>query len=78
VERIARYGPQDVERLMNDPGIIRNRRKITSAIGNAQAWLRIMEQGPGSFDHFLWKHFDHRPVFNHWTAMQQVPMRSGE
>ncbi|MCU0320650.1 MAG: DNA-3-methyladenine glycosylase I [Flavobacteriales bacterium] len=76
VERIARYGPQDVERLMSDPGIIRNRQKITSAISNAQAWLRIMEQGPGSFDHFLWKHVDHRPVVNHWTTMQQVPTRT--
>jgi len=72
-EKIARYGPKDVERLMNDSGIIRNRAKITSAIKNAQAYLRIMEGGKGSFDRFLWKHMDHKPLVNHWTEMKQVP-----
>ncbi|MEZ4756382.1 MAG: DNA-3-methyladenine glycosylase I [Flavobacteriales bacterium] len=75
-ERIARYGPQDVDRLMNDTGIIRNRQKVLSAIGNAQAWLRIMEHGRGSFDHFIWKHVDHRPQVNHWSAMSEVPTRT--
>lgn len=46
VERIARFGPQYVERLMNDPGIIRNRQKITSGTGNAQAWLPTWSKGP--------------------------------
>jgi len=72
-ERIARYGPKDVERLMNDPGIIRNRAKVESAIKNAQAYLRIMEGGKGSFDAFLWKHVDHTPFENHWTEMNQLP-----
>ncbi len=72
-EKIARYGPKDVERLMNDPGIIRNRAKIASAITNAQAYLRIMEGGPGSFKDLLWKHVDHKPLVNQWTEMRQVP-----
>ena len=72
-EKISRYGPKDVERLMNDPGIIRNRSKVASAIKNAQAYLRIMEGGTGAFDHFLWKHVDHAPIVNHWTEMRQVP-----
>ncbi len=71
--RIARYGPKDIQRLMQDPGIIRNRQKIESAIKNAQAYLRIMEGGKGSFDTFVWKHVDHQPVMNKWTAMGQVP-----
>jgi len=75
-QRIAGYGPKDVERLMNDPGIIRNRQKILSAIGNSRAWIRIMEQGPGAFDRFVWKHVDHRTVVNHWTTMAEVPTRS--
>jgi len=53
---IAKYGEKDIERLMNDAGIIRNRSKVMASIGNAQAYLRIMEDGPGSFDRFLWKH----------------------
>ena len=76
VEKIARYGPRDVERLMNDPGIIRNRAKVQSAIANAQAYLRIMEGGKGSFDHFLWKHVDHRTQVNHWVEMRQLPART--
>lgn len=72
-ERIARYGKKDVERLMNDSGIIRNRAKIESAIRNAQAYLRIMEGGSGSFDRFVWKHVDHKPVVNKWHSSAQVP-----
>lgn len=75
-ERIARYGPEDVERLMNDPGIIRNRAKVLSAIKNAQAYLRIMDDGEGSFDHFLWRHVEHTPIVNHWREMKQVPASS--
>ena len=72
-ERIARYGKKDIERLMKDPGIIRNRQKVESAIKNAQAYLRIMEGGVGSFDRFIWKHVDHRPIVNRWTSLTQVP-----
>lgn len=75
-EHIARYGPKDVERLLNDPGIIRNRAKVESAIRNAQAYLRIMEHGPGAFDRFLWKHVDHKPIVNHWTELRQIPTRT--
>ncbi len=77
-ERIARYGPKDVERLLNDPGIIRNKAKVASAIKNAQAYLRIMEGGAGSFAHFLWKHVGHQPIVNHWTDMRQVPTSTPE
>lgn len=72
-ERIARYGQKDIERLMHDPGIIRNRQKIESAIKNARAWLRIMEGGHGAFDRFVWKHVDHTPIVNRWTDPAQVP-----
>ncbi|MBK7384179.1 MAG: DNA-3-methyladenine glycosylase I [Flavobacteriales bacterium] len=73
VERIARYGPKDVARLLNDPGIIRNRAKVASAITNAQAWLRIMEEGKGSFNDLLWQHVDHKTIVNRWKHSKQVP-----
>jgi DNA-3-methyladenine glycosylase I len=73
VEKIARYGPKDVERLLNDPGIIRNRSKVASAIRNAQAWLKVMEGGQGSFNDFLWKHVDHQTIVNHWADLKQLP-----
>lgn len=74
VERIARYGSQDIDRLLADEGIIRNRAKVESAIKNAQAWLRIMEGGKGAFNNFLWKHVDHRTIVNHWTDTRQLPV----
>jgi len=74
VERIARYGAKDIERLLADEGIIRNRAKVQSAIKNAQAWLRIMESGKGSFDEFLWKHVGHKTILNPWKESKQVPV----
>ncbi len=72
-EAIARYGPRDVERLMADAGIVRNRAKIEATIGNARAWLAIMEAGQGSFSAFLWDFVDGRPVQNRFARMADVP-----
>lgn len=58
--RVARYTARDAERLLKNPGIVRNRAKIKSAIGNAQAFLAIQEQH-GSFDKFIWAFVDGRP-----------------
>ncbi len=52
-ERIAAFGPEDVTRLLSDPSIIRNRRKIEGAIANARAYLRLLEM-EGSFARYLW------------------------
>ena len=73
VERIARYGAKDIARLLADEGIIRNRAKVESAIKNAQAWLRIMDGGKGSFNDFLWRHVDHRTIVNPWKESRQIP-----
>lgn len=77
-EKIARYGKKDVARLLSDPGIIRNRAKVESAIKNAQAYLKIMEGGKGSFDRFLWKHVDHAPIVNRWKELKQIPVSTPE
>ncbi|MBK8228754.1 MAG: DNA-3-methyladenine glycosylase I [Flavobacteriales bacterium] len=74
VERIARYGKKDIDRLLADEGIIRNRAKVQSAIRNAQAWLAIMEGGKGSFDDFIWKHVGHRTIVNRWKEVKQLPV----
>jgi DNA-3-methyladenine glycosylase I len=71
-EKIARYGKKDVERLMADSGIIRNRRKIESAIGNAQAYLKLTE-AEGSFSKWLWDFVDGKPVLNHWNDPSEIP-----
>jgi len=68
---IAAYTSQDVNRLLADPGIVRNRLKIESAIKNACGTLAIVEEF-GTFDSFLWKYVDGIPVQNTWKAMSEI------
>jgi DNA-3-methyladenine glycosylase I len=71
-EKIARYRPAKVERLMADAGIVRNRAKIEGAILSAKGWLNVMEKGPG-FSKLLWGFVDGRPKVNHYRTTGQVP-----
>lgn len=71
-ERVASFGLDDVERLLADPGIVRNRLKVHSAIRNAGHFLQI-QKDYGSFDTFLWDFVEGRPVVNTWKEMAQVP-----
>ena len=71
-EKIARYTPKKIARLMQDAGIVRNRAKIEGAVGSARAWLKIMERGPG-FSELLWDHLDGRPKLNAFRSTKQVP-----
>ena len=64
-EKIARYRPAKVERLMQDAGIVRNRAKIEGTVLSARAWLEIMDKGPG-FSKLLWDFVDGRPKVNHF------------
>lgn len=63
-EKIVRYTPKKIDRLMNDAGIIRSKTKIDATIGNAKAYLDIMEDGDGAFSDFLWDFVDGAPVVN--------------
>ncbi|RTL48667.1 MAG: DNA-3-methyladenine glycosylase I [Rhodocyclaceae bacterium] len=72
VETIARYGDADMERLLANPGIVRNRLKVKAAMGNARATLALRDQGI-SLDEHLWKFVDARPQVNHWRTMAEVP-----
>ena len=71
-ERIARYSPNKIEKLMQDAGIVRNRAKIEGAQASARAWLEIMEKGPG-FSKLLWDFCDGTPKINRFRSMAQVP-----
>ena len=71
-EQIARFSEKDVERLMGDPGIVRNRQKIESAIGNARRFLDIVDKR-GSFANYIWSFVDGRPLVNRWKEPGQVP-----
>jgi DNA-3-methyladenine glycosylase I len=73
--RVARYAARDVERLMNDPGVVRNRLKILSAIENAKQVLVLRAEG-GSFDRYLWAFVDGRPIPGERTATKAPPATS--
>ncbi len=69
---VAGFGPAEVERLMANAGIVRNRLKIESAITNAAAFLKIQESH-GSFDHYIWDWVDGEPIINRFSSMPEVP-----
>jgi len=73
--RVAGYGEAEALRLMQDPGIIKNRQKINAAIGNARAFLAVAEAF-GSFDAYLWRFVDGAPLRNSWAELKQVPART--
>lgn len=76
-ERIAAYGEGDVARLLSDPGIVRNRLKILSAIRNARAYLQI-ETGRGEFADLVWSSVGGTPIQNRWESCSQIPVSSPE
>jgi DNA-3-methyladenine glycosylase I len=75
-EKIARYTPTKIERLMQDAGIVRNRAKITGAVNSARVFLKIMDSGPG-FSDMLWKHLDGKPKDSKFRERKQIPTESG-
>jgi DNA-3-methyladenine glycosylase I len=74
-DRIAAYTDTDVERLLSDSGIVRNRLKIGSAIKNAHAVLDIREEF-GSLDSYLWRYFEGNPKQNAWKSSAEIPAKT--
>lgn len=72
---VARFGPRDVERLLADPGIVRNRLKVESAVDSARAFLALREEA-GSFAAWLWAFVDGRPLQGSFREMCEVPSRT--
>jgi len=71
-EKIARYGDKKVAELLSNAGIIRNRLKIHATVQNARAVLKIRDEF-GSFDAYLWRFVDGKPIINHRKSMKEVP-----
>jgi DNA-3-methyladenine glycosylase I len=69
---VARFGPKDVERLLADPGIVRNRLKVESTVNNAARVLEVREEH-GSFDAYLWSFVDGEPIVNRWRTLSELP-----
>jgi DNA-3-methyladenine glycosylase I len=75
--KIAQYDQAKFEELMNNVGIIRNRRKIEAATQNARAFLALQEEF-GSFDAYSWQFVGGKPLVNSWTEMSQIPAQTEE
>jgi DNA-3-methyladenine glycosylase I len=76
-EKVARYTARDVERLLGDDGIVRNRLKITAAIHNAKAFLAVRKEFK-TFDAYLWNFVGNKPIQNRWQKMADVPACTAE
>jgi len=75
--RVARFTPARVERLLQNPGIVRNRLKVESTVLNAKAFLAIQREF-GSFDTYLWRFVGGSPQVNHRRSLKEVPARTAE
>ncbi len=71
-EKVAAYDDAKIAALLADAGIIRNKLKITAAVKNAQAFLDIQREY-GSFDHYIWRYVDGKPIQNTWASHEHVP-----
>jgi len=75
--KVAKFTPNQIEYLMNNPGVVRNRLKLNSAVINAQKFLEIQQEF-GSFDKYQWQFVEGRPIQNHWRTIQDLPVDSPE
>jgi DNA-3-methyladenine glycosylase I len=73
--RVARYDRRKILALLKDPGIVRNKLKIASAVGNAKAFLRVQEEF-GSFDKYIWQFVGGQPKVNRWTSHSKLPAQT--
>jgi DNA-3-methyladenine glycosylase I len=74
-DRVARFDEERVRELLVDPGIVRNRRKIEAAIGNARA-LRTVQEAHGSFDAYIWSFVDGAPARYRWRSLSELPAQT--
>jgi DNA-3-methyladenine glycosylase I len=72
VGKVARYDRRRIEKLLNDPGIVRNRLKVESAVANARTILEVIDES-GSLDSYLWQFVDGEPIVNRFRSMKEMP-----
>ena len=76
-EKMARYDAKRMAKILRDPGIVRNKQKVKSAVGNARAYLEMKEAGE-SFDRFLWQFVGGQPKVNAWKTLKRLPAETKE
>ncbi|MDX1518872.1 MAG: DNA-3-methyladenine glycosylase I [Gammaproteobacteria bacterium] len=72
---VARYNERKIQSLLKNPGIIRNRLKVRSAVSNARAFIRVREEF-GTFNNYIWSFVDGKPLRNKWRSMKELPART--
>lgn len=75
--RVARFTPARVNKLLQDPGIVRNRLKVDSTVSNARTFLAVQKEF-GTFDDYVWRFVDGRPRVNAWRSLSELPARTPE
>lgn len=70
--KVARFSPAKIEKLLENPGIIRNRLKVSAAVNNAKRFLDIQKEF-GSFDRYIWGFVDGKPIINRWKTLGDIP-----
>jgi DNA-3-methyladenine glycosylase I len=73
--KVARFTPAKVEKLLLDPGIVRNRLKVNSAVQNARAFLKVQKEF-GSFDAYIWAYVDGKRIVNRWKKLSDIPAKT--
>ena len=76
-EKVARFTKKSVERLLKNPGIVRNRLKVEASIINAKAFLQVQNEY-GSFSNFIWSFVGAKPIINSWKSLQEIPAETVE
>jgi DNA-3-methyladenine glycosylase I len=76
-EKVAKYGKRKIEQLLQNPGIIRNRLKVESAVKNAKAFLKIQEEF-GTFDAYIWRFVGGKTIRDRFRSLQDLPAKTAE
>lgn len=75
--KVAKYDEKKIEELLNNPGIVRNKLKVRSAVTNAQAFLKVQKEF-GSFDKYIWQFVGGKTIINKWKSLKELPATSKE
>lgn len=75
--KVARFTPAKVDKILTDPGVVRNRQKVESAVNNAKQFLKVVDE-VGSFDDYIWSFVGGKPIVHRWKQTGQIPATSKE
>ncbi|MEX1238813.1 MAG: DNA-3-methyladenine glycosylase I [Cyclobacteriaceae bacterium] len=76
-QKVARFTSSRIEKLLLDPGIVRNRLKVTAAVNNAKKFLEVQKEF-GSFDQYIWSFVGDKPIINRWKTLKEIPATTPE